>query len=176
MTCGTIDGKEIRRTKLNPFIPKTFAAELMSSGKTFKPPIRVKTISQSIVVERMNIAAPSKKLIFKNNIIIKGKKAKTGIDCKISKIGKSIFSAKEFFTTSNARGIATVKAITYETSRRTRVKAMPRKMSSREKFLAEEIGEDRKKDRMAIIKIAINGVTNSEYKCCLGETGWPEYI
>jgi hypothetical protein len=53
---------------------------------------------------------------------------------------------------------------------------MPRKMSSREKFLAEEIGEDRKKDRMAIIKIAINGVTNSEYKCCLGETGWPEYI
>ncbi len=90
---GKIAGRVMNRSFLSPVALKTLAADSISEGIVFRPPIIEKTIFQSIDKKIIKIAAPSKKLTLIKTKTIIGKNAKAWIDCKTSKKGKSIFSS-----------------------------------------------------------------------------------
>ncbi len=82
----------------------------MSWGIVFKPPIIEKTKFQSIDKNKINMAAPSKKLTLIKTKTIIGKKARAGIDCKTSKNGKSIFSIFGVLVIKSASGTDAISA------------------------------------------------------------------
>src|ERR1035437_10000279 len=107
---GKIAGNKTRLKYCQPLILKTLAAEIMSCGIIFIPPTRVKTVFQSILKNKMKMAARSSAPNLKNKKIKTGKKANIGTDSKISKTGKRIFSATAECVAKIAKGIATIMA------------------------------------------------------------------
>lgn len=104
-----------------PVILNTCAAYLISFGIIFKPPITVNTIFQTIERKRIKIAAALGTPREIKNIISTGKNASTGIDSKISNVGRRIPSAMLFSVARIANGIATTIAQTYAINNRPRV-------------------------------------------------------
>ena len=94
------------------------ATAFISFGISVIPPIAVKTILQTIDRKRINIAASSNKPNFTKKITTIGKKASTGTDSKISKIGRKIFSVSGVAVARSARGNEIRRARIYATIKR----------------------------------------------------------
>ncbi len=97
---------------LNPFKPKILAADKMSSGIVFKPPIMLKTRFHNIAINRIKITAPSIAWSFIKARTITGKKAKIGMDWIISETGSIIRSVLGLFVIKRAMGIESTSAKT----------------------------------------------------------------
>ena len=83
---------------------------MMSFGMIFNPPIKVKTMFQIIERQRMKMAAPFRKFSWMKNIMMIGKKARIGMDSKISNIGRKILSVKLELVANMAKGMAITRA------------------------------------------------------------------
>ena len=110
---GNIDGRVTLKSFFVPVAPNTFAELVMSSGIVFKPPIILKTRFPIMAKIIIKTAAPSRKFAFINATTIIGKKARTGIDWKISNNGRSIFSSLALPVIKRVNGILMISAIAY---------------------------------------------------------------
>lgn len=107
---GKIAGNSMRRRYWTPLILKTCEADIMSFGIIFIPPINVNTMFQSILKNKINIAARFSAPNFKNRKINTGKNANIGTDSKISKTGRKIFSVTSECVVKRAKGMAIAMA------------------------------------------------------------------